>query len=183
MFIGYASSHKGYQCFELSSSKIYISRHVTFTKDVFPFSNIPGKYGQHSNSNHANDFRRFLNPVSFLLPPSILPAQLPIFSPISMSSLSHDNSNPALSLLPITPTSHTSPTNPHVSHDNPPPSLLNSTESSPKNPYHSLVNTPEYSPFISQLNSHNHHDLPFPSSAKFAHQIPNTNLHDTFPIC
>ena len=40
----------------------------------------------------------------------------------------------------------------------------------------------ESSPFISQLNSHNHHDLSCLSSTKFAHQIPATNLHDTLSL-
>ena len=39
VFFGYSSSHLGYQCFDIASQHIYISRHVHFHEDVFPFDN------------------------------------------------------------------------------------------------------------------------------------------------
>ena len=38
VFLGYPSSHKGYKCYDLTSHKIIISRHVFFDKATFPFS-------------------------------------------------------------------------------------------------------------------------------------------------
>jgi histone deacetylase 1/2 len=38
IFLGYPSNHRGYKCFELSSRKIIISRHVIFDENTFPFS-------------------------------------------------------------------------------------------------------------------------------------------------
>lgn len=39
VFLGYPSNHRGYKCYELSSRKIVISRHVVFDENIFPFSN------------------------------------------------------------------------------------------------------------------------------------------------
>jgi histone deacetylase 1/2 len=39
VFFGYSSSHLGYQCFDIASNRIYISRHVRFHEHVFPFDN------------------------------------------------------------------------------------------------------------------------------------------------
>ncbi|KAD5318339.1 hypothetical protein E3N88_18285 [Mikania micrantha] len=41
VFLGYPSNHRGYKCYNLSSRKIVISRHVVFNEDVFPFSSQP----------------------------------------------------------------------------------------------------------------------------------------------
>jgi histone deacetylase 1/2 len=37
VFLGYSSSHLSYRCLDLSSDHIYISRHVRFHEQVFPF--------------------------------------------------------------------------------------------------------------------------------------------------
>lgn len=39
VFIGYNSSHKGYKCFDRSTGRVYISRHVAFDETIFPFAN------------------------------------------------------------------------------------------------------------------------------------------------
>jgi hypothetical protein len=40
VFLGYSDLHKEYKCFDVSSSRIYISRDVIFDEEVFPFSNL-----------------------------------------------------------------------------------------------------------------------------------------------
>jgi histone deacetylase 1/2 len=39
MFLGYSSSHLGYRCLDLTSHRIYVSRHVRFYENIFPFAN------------------------------------------------------------------------------------------------------------------------------------------------
>jgi len=38
VFLGYSSSHLGYRCLDLESDRIYVSRHVRFHENVFPFA-------------------------------------------------------------------------------------------------------------------------------------------------
>jgi len=39
VFLGYSSSHLGYRCLDLASHRIYVSHHVCFHENVFPFAN------------------------------------------------------------------------------------------------------------------------------------------------
>ncbi|KAI4348037.1 hypothetical protein L6164_008799 [Bauhinia variegata] len=50
VFLGYPSHHRGYKCYDLSSNKIIISRHVIFDETQFPFAKV------HTPSTHTYDF-------------------------------------------------------------------------------------------------------------------------------
>ena len=42
VFVGYSASHKGYRCLDRATGRVYISRHVVFTDDAFPFATSLG---------------------------------------------------------------------------------------------------------------------------------------------
>jgi hypothetical protein len=41
VLIGYSNVYKGYQCLDLTTNKIYLSRHVVFDENSFPFKHLP----------------------------------------------------------------------------------------------------------------------------------------------
>ncbi|PKU76067.1 Retrovirus-related Pol polyprotein from transposon TNT 1-94 [Dendrobium catenatum] len=61
VFLGYAEQYKGYKCFDLTTHKITISRHVTFDESYFPFLNKSSTVIQKQTDNISP---YFLTPVS-----------------------------------------------------------------------------------------------------------------------
>ena len=52
-FLGYSSHHKGYLCLDIYSSRVYISRHVIFNEDSFPFKNLKSSLSQSISSSSS----------------------------------------------------------------------------------------------------------------------------------
>lgn len=48
IFLGYSSSHKGFRCFDPASFRIYITRHVKFDENYFPFLSTLNRSGSPS---------------------------------------------------------------------------------------------------------------------------------------
>ncbi|KAI0498967.1 hypothetical protein KFK09_019866 [Dendrobium nobile] len=61
VFLGYSENYKGYKCFDVSTNKLIISRHVKFDENCFPFSKL--------TSNTSTE-RTQLSPL-FLTPTSV----------------------------------------------------------------------------------------------------------------
>lgn len=50
VFLSFPSNHRGYKCYDLSSHKIIICRHVEFEESIFPFAKF------HSPPSHSYEF-------------------------------------------------------------------------------------------------------------------------------
>ncbi|BFG40530.1 hypothetical protein CerSpe_268040 [Prunus speciosa] len=53
VFLGYSLNHQGYKCLDLSTRRIYLSRHVLFDEDFFPFQELTSSKGsvEHTGTN------------------------------------------------------------------------------------------------------------------------------------
>lgn len=70
LFLEYSSNHHGYRCYNLTSHKIFISRHVVFDESIFPIQSL------NPNTTHTYDF--ILHKISLVIThklPHLLPAQ------------------------------------------------------------------------------------------------------------
>ncbi|KAM1315704.1 hypothetical protein ACFX2F_019436 [Malus domestica] len=64
VFLGYSLNHSGYRCLDPVTNKLYISRHVVFDENSFPFKHLP--------ASHTTSSLSFLTPsapsFSFTIP-------------------------------------------------------------------------------------------------------------------
>lgn len=51
IFTGYASAQKGYRCLDPQTDKIYVSRHVIFNENIFPYSQLTQQNSSQSSFN------------------------------------------------------------------------------------------------------------------------------------
>ena len=65
VFLGYSLNHQGYRCFDISTGRVYLSRHMVFDEYSFPFQDI--SYTQSSLNIHLDPFTLLLgsDPVPF----------------------------------------------------------------------------------------------------------------------
>ncbi|KAM2631073.1 hypothetical protein EV2_031393 [Malus domestica] len=91
VFLGYSLNHSGYMCLDPVTNMVYISRHVTFDEQLFPFKN--GFFSDsHSPTVHSSISTSPVNtpvtspvntPVTVTIPvisPSIVPITNKYFS-------------------------------------------------------------------------------------------------------
>lgn len=127
-FLGYSASHKGYKCYHPPTSKIYISRHVIFDEDVFPY--VPSSPTQTKPTSFNTDSLPNII-VHIPGPPPVINTGSSTHPPISSPSTSLNNPiiqspHPNSSRNPITPTNQTS-----MAYVVPSPSVVPSIISSP----------------------------------------------------
>ncbi|KAJ4790150.1 polyprotein [Rhynchospora pubera] len=116
VFLGYAQSQKGYRCLHIPTNKIYISRHVQFDEDTYPFSL---QSTTSSNNSTSTNFNSILSVVHSTPPIS------PTNNNNNTTTLTNEttpvpaiNDNTAPSLIP-----HTSPSTPLPAQTPIPPSI------------------------------------------------------------
>jgi hypothetical protein len=102
VLIGYSNVYKGYKCLNLTTNKIYLSRHVIFDENSFPFKHL---------STHTSLSSLPINP-STAAPLVVLQQSLPTTSistdSFTSTSLSQPTTPPQFPLLPAPPLSHNS---------------------------------------------------------------------------
>lgn len=173
IFIGYASTAKGYCCYDIASRKVYLSRHVLFRENDFPFSSTESKAtgapfppilgldpSLASHSSRSASSQTWLSNSS---------------NSQSSSSNNYSSCQPLDLVLACTPSEQHSLSNPlnHVPH-----SLTNSPMSSPF--YRNIRSTPQdpttvHSPSSpdNPINSHSPDHLP---------NDPNPNSSQTLEV-
>jgi hypothetical protein len=97
VFLGYSPDHKGYRCFDLSSRRVLISRHVVFDESVFPYSTTPP-----SSDPDPDLFTPF--PTDTVVEPPILPLPAGTHSPhVGPTSSSVPCPGPVVSPTAVSP--------------------------------------------------------------------------------
>ncbi|PKU67431.1 Retrovirus-related Pol polyprotein from transposon TNT 1-94 [Dendrobium catenatum] len=114
LFLGYSPSQKGYQCYNLKTHKIHVSRHVVFYENQFPYMTPPSTSTASNENTSTSPF--LLVPTSTIFPSSTEqnPSSLP--TPVN-------NSSPINPLNSPTASSHSStsiPTSSSISSPHPP---------------------------------------------------------------
>lgn len=136
IFLGYYDNTKGYKCYDPSTTKVYISRHVRFVDTEFPFSVLSRSPSTSFSSSESlyfsiplTSFDDIIIPVTTfdsLLPPSSVPLYHNAINAPSFSSVSDVPSAPVLlESQHMTTPSHCSP------HSVSSPHSFGSLESSP----------------------------------------------------
>lgn len=67
VFLGYMMGYKGVMCYNISSRKLILSRHVIHDEEMFPYKNVQVSQLQQSGSSHSQNSR----PIVFQLPRDI----------------------------------------------------------------------------------------------------------------
>lgn len=102
VFLGYSTAHSAYKCLDLLTNKIYLSHHVWFVKDVFPFSK------DNSMQPTTSDFQQWSSCSPSLPSLSVTPFLVPYFYSLN-SSLSMSPPLATLSNVEVVPQFHGSP--------------------------------------------------------------------------
>ena len=88
-FLHYNSHHKGYLCLDIHSGRVYISHHVIFNEDSFPFKNLSSSLSYFISSSSSLSIHLFIH--------------LSLISPSPPTS----SSSTCSPLLPLFPLFHT----------------------------------------------------------------------------
>src|SRR3954465_1381603 len=92
VFLGYSMQHKGYRCLDRRTNRVYISRHVRFNEDHFPFTSSTA-------SSAAPSSWAFVPVLPPLLP---LPISTPQ-SPQALPTVTHPATSPSSPAAPSSP--------------------------------------------------------------------------------
>ena len=101
VFIGYSLNHHCYQCLDRSSGRIYLSRHVLFDEQMFPFRETIAPLPAPTISDPPLILDSTTSPVVLPSPPPNPPPPNPLPSTTAISSSLPLSINPSSSSLPM----------------------------------------------------------------------------------
>jgi histone deacetylase 1/2 len=101
VFLGYSSSHLGYRCLDSASQHIYVSRHVCFHENVFPFADSEQLARPSATSSQPTHLPNLFTPHNF--------------PPVALLHLQHHPNSPAIP-HPCQPPYHRHPALPLCHH-------------------------------------------------------------------
>ncbi|KAM2697976.1 hypothetical protein EV1_037031 [Malus domestica] len=106
LFLGYSSNQSAFQCLDLSSNKLFISRHVQFDESTFPLANLPSSI-PHVTVDNSHTWVSSLSPVTHI--PVHFPTR-PVESVVSFSLPPHVTSSSSEYALVSEPSPSAAPT-------------------------------------------------------------------------
>jgi hypothetical protein len=111
VFLGYASNAKGFLCYDISAHHFYVSRHVKFDENTFPYNNLSSQTSHPSSSSsvNSNTSSIWLSHLLFFHPCTVPPilgpppsnSSIPLVSSSMVPSVPIDSHTHSSSSLPI----------------------------------------------------------------------------------
>ncbi|KAI0488007.1 hypothetical protein KFK09_027830 [Dendrobium nobile] len=139
VFLGYSNTYKGYVCYNLTTKKMHISRHVVFHEDVFPFNTQAVSSSASTSQQTSPNLPLILVPASTITHSKNLSTE-------SAPIIPHNNCDSSIPSLPGSSTQHTqfsepSPPRPRSDKSNHPMQTRSKSGISKPNPIYSLNTT------------------------------------------
>jgi len=109
VFLGFSANHKGYCCLEPHSGRLYISRHVKFNEQHFPFKNVTASHSSRSQLFQLQAFPTSLhNTALHHSPTSSQSTGMAVVEVVPTQLMEAIHSSVHLSPIPPTPALHSS---------------------------------------------------------------------------
>ncbi|KAG7543090.1 Ribonuclease H-like superfamily [Arabidopsis thaliana x Arabidopsis arenosa] len=178
VFLGYSLTQSAYLCFEVSTGRIYTSRHVQFVEETFPFAK---KCTAATDMFSETQTVQPLNVIPVLTRPThIAPSNVPPCSGPHPSSASPPNSQPSSSPAPMS-SSSTSPNVDHVSDQVSSQAQVSASGPSQTGPNPTETNNP-LSPQIQSPPTSSSSNTSFTPSHHSADQTPSPTPPNNSPV-
>ncbi|KAK1440601.1 hypothetical protein QVD17_06430 [Tagetes erecta] len=162
IFLGYPPNHRGYRCYDQSTGRVLISRHVVFDETVFPYTDPPPPHAY-----------TFLDDQPFF-PPSPIPSFVPNHQPTQRPTQPTETPPSPTTTSPTNPTLHSPPT-PSPTPSPSPPSTGNPSPS----PHTSPTPGPQSTPTSGPPPAAAPHPMTTRSKAGIFKPTSRFNLHTT----